>query len=307
MTLRTPIVRRSALALLLALISFARPLGAQEVDWEAFAQVYERASAAFTAGDLDEAERGYLEAAEINPTAPESFFNLGLIEMRRERRHAAARRFRQALETHREYPPARNQRAVRITNDRDAFSGLVLIAGGMLQNSDASTADSLLAYALTLVPHSRDALHYRAYALNAMMEWAELTDVATRLLEVDPLSEAGMTMLYNSYAGQAVNGMDRMATAAREASARMEQMPLIVSDLVVQPEERQMTITGRVTGGTMEPGRRVRLTFTLTDAEGERVGGGTATVVAPARGQSVAFQLPVRTSRPAYAFRYEWR
>lgn len=305
---RNPIVRRAVLALLLALISFARPVDAQEVDWAAYSAASDRAAAAYAAGDLEGAEEGYLEAARINPTASESFFNLGLIAMRSERRHEAARRFREAMDTHRRFPPAGNQRAARLSTDRDAFAAINTLAGAMLQDSDASTADSLLAYVLELVPHSRDALYYRALALNSMQQWAEVTAVANRLLEVDPLNEAAMTMLYNSYAGQAQSGMDEMAMAAREVRDRIENMPLKMTELAFQSEdERQVVLAGRVTGGTMERGRRVRLTFTLTDAAGRRVGTGTTTVVAPAAGQSVAFQVPVRVSQPPYAVSYTFR
>jgi tetratricopeptide (TPR) repeat protein len=305
---RNPIVVRAALALLLALISFARPLGAQEVDWAAFTEVYERASASYSAGNLERAEREYLEAAEMNPTAPETFFMLGIISMQQERRHEAARRFRQSLETNRRYPPARNQRPSRLRNDRDSFAGLTTLAGGMLQDADASTADSLLAYALTLVPHSRDALHYRALALNATQQWAELTAVTERLLEVDPLNEAAMTMLYNSYAGQAASGMDEMALRAREMSDRIRTMPLKMVELTSEEEnEGQVIVSGRVVGGTMQPGRRVHITVTLSDAAGRRAGIGTATVVAPAEGQSVAFRLSIRVNQPPYALSYTVR
>lgn len=147
-----------------------------------------------------------------------------------------------------------------------------------------------------IVPNSRDAWYNQANALYAAEEWEMLVPIAERLVEVDPLNENTGLILARSYRELERN------TDALAALERLQDLPIFVEDLQMQPTAESTRVSGRIVGNLAEQGSPLTLRFTFYGSTGQTLGSETVTVNAPAAEQSTDFQLEFGQSAVGYSY-----
>lgn len=146
-----------------------------------------------------------------------------------------------------------------------------------------------------LRPTSRDAWYNQANALYAAEVWAELTPVARRLVEVDPLNENAALILARALREQNQNQQ------ALDALERIETLPVFLDELQMRPASQATTIRGRVIGNQAAAGSPVRIRFTFYGPSGA-LGTETVTVTAPAREQSTTLEVTFGQQAESYSY-----
>lgn len=146
------------------------------------------------------------------------------------------------------------------------------------------------------MPESRDAWYNQANALYAAEEWEALVPIAERLVEVDPLSENTALILARSYRELERN------TEALAALERLQELPVYVEELQMQPSAAATTINGRVIGNAAAAGTPIRLEFTFYGPDGA-LGTEIVTINAPAAEASTPFQVQFDQVALGYSYR----
>lgn len=145
-------------------------------------------------------------------------------------------------------------------------------------------------------PNSRDGWYNQANALYAAEEWEDLTPIAERLVQVDPLNENAGLILARSYRERQMN--DR-ALATLE---RIQALPIYLDELQIRPTETSTTIQGTATGNSAAAGTAVRLRFNFYGESGP-LGSETVTIIAPADDANAPFEVTI--AQPATSYSYE--
>jgi tetratricopeptide (TPR) repeat protein len=148
-------------------------------------------------------------------------------------------------------------------------------------------------------PNSRDGWYNFANALYAQNAWRPLVDVATRLVQLDPLNENSALILARAHRETGQNQRALQALQANEAH------PVHIEDLEFRPAQQRAVVRGRVAGASASPGTPVQLRFTFYGEGGATVGTQTGTGTAPARGQSTTFEAVHEGAQQAVTYRYE--
>ena len=147
-----------------------------------------------------------------------------------------------------------------------------------------------------VVPNSRDAWYNQANALYAAEEWEMLVPIAERLVEVDPLSENTGLILARAYRELERN------TDALASLERLQDLPIFVEELQMQPTGATTRVAGRIIGNTADQGSPLSLRFTFYGSNGQTLGTETVTVNAPAAEQSTDFELEFGQAAIGYSY-----
>jgi tetratricopeptide (TPR) repeat protein len=148
-------------------------------------------------------------------------------------------------------------------------------------------------------PNSREAWYNHANALYAGENWTALLPVAQRLVAVDPLYEDSWLILSRA---QREAGQNAQALRALES---IEAMPVKVKDLTARVAEGRTTVRATVVGNAAPAGTQLRLRFSFYGPGGEQLGAQTATVTAPAKDATAAFQVVLESPTAVSGYKYE--
>jgi tetratricopeptide (TPR) repeat protein len=175
-------------------------------------------------------------------------------------------------------------------------SELFSIGVALYQAEDYVRAAEAFERVTRLQPNSRDAWYNQANAMLQSERWADLAPVAQRLVQIDPLNVNAALILTQAYRETGQNQQ------ALEALQRIEEVPLTLEGLQMQPGTQRTVLNGQVTGQAAAAGTPVQLRFTFYDDDGE-VGSSTVTINAPAPDTSAEFEVTV--DQQANAYKYE--
>lgn len=178
-----------------------------------------------------------------------------------------------------------------------AATELFNLGVGLFRVSDYEGAAEAFRRLTELQPESRDAWFNYANALFAMEEWEPLVDVGGRLLELDPLGENALLIA----ARAKLETDDRQG--AVEILRLVDAAPVHVEALRLRRVGVSTTVEGTIKGNVATPGSPVELLFSFFGDGGVQAGTATATIDAPAEGETE--QLVVTFEGRALSYRYE--
>ncbi|HEU0014791.1 MAG TPA: tetratricopeptide repeat protein [Longimicrobium sp.] len=278
---------------------------------QASAEAAARAFALYQAQDTAGALRVWEQAGMFDPTNPNPAFNAATVFYQRDQTQQAVENYRRALEVLNN-PPAgltEEQQADWRTMRASVYNGLLGSAIQYLTNDQDQQATALLTELTRLAPNHPDVWYHQALALYNLERWQELTTVAQKATELDPLNYDAWILYYNGFAGQAqaaddarntaqAEALSRQATAIRERSQRL---PVRLRNVQYDAQDGSTRIFGAAVGtGTTAP---VRLEFTVFGESGP-VGTQTLTITPPAKDQAAAFEVNVPTTGPVLGYSY---
>lgn len=179
---------------------------------------------------------------------------------------------------------------------RDYFSAGI----GLFQAEQYALAAQAFSKSAEMNPQSRDANYNLAQALYLVEDYEKLIPVATRLVELDPYNQNAHTF----YVRGLLMGGDE--EAAQEAYTHMQELPIDVYDLQLQPSgSGGATLFGTVENRMAEEGATVGIRIHFLSEEGTELGATDVDVQLTALETSTAFQAEVSADEPAMAYWYE--
>lgn len=273
------------------------------VRWSAYQTLYNQGVVAFNAGDTAMAVSRWNASGALHDLMPEPFWNAGAVAAARGEHRRALELYRQAL--------AAADRAVAAAPDSARLAELPELRGRTLVSMRISAVnlfslDSLAAAGEALAelerlnPQDRLAAYVRAMILFRTERWEEVVAAATRVMELDPLTENVHLLLYNAQKQLAEQARAR-GDAAQEQRwrdqivrtlSRLDSLPLLVAD-VGTGEDR---LRGEIAPGPhpqtrAAPGTPHVLEVTLFGPSGP-LPAVRVTVAAPAEGARTPFEVP---------------
>lgn len=270
----------------------------------AWAQSYQRALDALTAGDTATAIASWEQSAMIFKERPDAVYNLAVLASERRDYDQAVARFEETLRSLDNQPAmdpadttAATQAADMAEMRRNAFAGMLNVGAQRFSADDFAGAARVFERLTRLDPNSRDAWYNYALALYQQKQWPQLLPVAEKVVQIDPLNENANVLLFNAYKENKQN------PRALEVLERIENMPVKVTQVQVRSENGRSTVTGTVEGNKARAGSPVRLEFTLFGG-GQQLGTQTVTVNAPAAGATGQFELSLDNPVPVSGYRY---
>jgi len=175
-------------------------------------------------------------------------------------------------------------------------SELITIGVALFEAEDYERSASAFGRVTQAQPNHRDAWYNRANALFAGELWQQLVPVAEQLIVIDPLNANAALILANAYR-ELERNQDALGILER-----VEQLPVLIDALQLQPLAESTRITGSATGNAASAGTPVRLRFTFYGDSGT-LGTQDLTITAPAR--DVQQQFTVEFGQQASAYKYE--
>ena len=142
---------------------------------------------------------------------------------------------------------------------------------------------------------SRDAWFNYANSLFAAQDWATLTSVGDRLIELDPLNENAALITARAY----LEAGDQQA--ALRGVARIRGTPVYVEGLTMRLGAADTRIQGRVAGNQAPAGTPIRLRFAFYNDTGE-VGSEIVNMSAPASGEREPFEVNLAIRALGYSY-----
>lgn len=267
-----------------------------------FAQAFARGAHAYNAGDMQGAERAFLDALGTGHPDPGAYYNLGVIYGSQGRLDEATRSYEQALRV------AQSPEAARLgVAHRDAWTntliGLLSIGTQYFEAGDFLSALHLFRRITVAEPLHRDAAYNEALTLRQLGRWHELAPVARRLVGLDPLNHQARMFVYEAESQIAVAAGaqgNRAAEAvyrgrAQATLATAAQLPVFLDRVQFSFQGGVTRISGQLGGGTRPAGRPVPLELTLYGPWSTRMGGATVTLAAPAPGTATPFLAQAAT------------
>ncbi|HWK88642.1 MAG TPA: tetratricopeptide repeat protein [Longimicrobium sp.] len=282
---------------------------------QASAEAAARAFALYQAQDTAGALRVWEQAGQFDPTNPNPAFNAATVFYQREQTQQAVENYRRALEVLNS-PPAtltEEQQADWKNMRASVYNGLLGASIQYLTNDQDQQATTLLAELSRLAPNHPDVWYHHALALYNLERWQELTQVAQKATELDPLNYDAWILYYNGYAGQAqaaddarntaqAEALSRQATAIRERSQRL---PVRLRNVQYDAQDSTTRIFGAAVGTGVGTGP-ITIEFTVFGESGP-VGTQTLTLTPPAKDQAQAFEVNVPTTGPVMGYTYRVR
>ncbi len=295
---------------------------------------------AFEAEIAPERERGWatafqagLEAYQQNDTAtamaswqranslyagrPDAHYNLGVVYSQRGDLTRATAAYRETLAVldRMAADTSATEMATRAETRQNALAGLLSVGARQFQAEQYGPAIEVFRQLTTIDQNNRDAWYNYALALYKQERWADLTPIAQRVVQIDPLNENARIILFNSFKGQAEAAEQARNTArqreiqnqALKVLEEVEALPVHVDEIRFDtPEGGQAVLTGKVIGNRANAGTQVTLNFTFHGPAGQ-VGTQSTTVAAPAKGQSANFTVPLPAGQTVTSFSYTHR
>ncbi|MDQ3388344.1 MAG: tetratricopeptide repeat protein [Gemmatimonadota bacterium] len=265
----------------------------------AWATAFQQGLTAFESGDTATAIGRWSSANEIYAGRPDGYYNLGVVYSQRGELAQAAAAYREALAVLDRMPAdtSATEMANRNETRQNSLAGLLGVGARLFQQEDFTGAAELFQSLTVSDANSRDAWYNSALALYKLERWNDLVPVARRVQSFDPLNENARIILFNAYKGQAEAmgspAGDPMRNSALAVLEEIDALPVFLDEIRFEaPEGGQPTLTGKVTGNAATTGQQVALTFTFFGPSGQ-VGTRPVTVMAPAKGQSATFSVPL--------------
>jgi tetratricopeptide (TPR) repeat protein len=262
----------------------------------AWRKLFAEGIAAYQSGDEDGAIAKWEAANRAYDGRPEAYNNIAVILADRGDHERAALVYVNALEVFpRMRAPLDSERGERLASRRDVHQGLLASARELFREGNVAASAAALQALTAADPANRDAFYNLGLALYKLERWADLVPVARRSVELEPLSQAARTLLFNASKGQNVP-----PEAGRSA---VEALPVHLDEIQMVGAADRMTLRGVVTGAAAPEGTPIRLEVTAYDT-GDTVGTGTVTIEAPARGRKAPFSAAIPTSSAATSYSY---
>ncbi|HEV2145859.1 MAG TPA: tetratricopeptide repeat protein [Longimicrobiaceae bacterium] len=279
-----------------------------------WATAFQAGLEAYQAGDTATALASWQRANALFEGRPDAHYNLGVVYSQRGDFPAAINAYRQAITIVDRMPAdtSAEEMATRAETRQNAMAGLLSVGARQFAANQFDPAVEVFRHLTTIDPNNRDAWYNLALALYKQERWDDLVPIATRVVQIDPLNENARIILFNAYKGQAeaaqrANNTARQREIQNQALRTLEEveaLPVFVDEIRFEGTEGgQAQLTGRVIGNRATAGQQVRLNFTFFGPNGQ-VGTQTATVAAPAKGQSTPFQVPLPAGQPVTSFSY---
>lgn len=293
---------------------FAAEIGPErERGW---ATAFQQGLEAYQAGDTATAVARWQMANQVYGGRPDAHYNLGVVYAQQGRLTDAAQAYRQSLDILGRMPAdtSRQEMESRSETRQNVLAGLLSIGAQLFQGNQFVPAAESFRFLTGVDPNNRDAWYNYALALYKQEQWSELVPVASRITTIDPLNENARIILFNAHKGlaEAAEKSNNRAVATENRNRALavlqeiERLPVYVDEIrFIAPEGGQTQLTGKVVGNAARAGQQVTLQFTFFGPNGQ-AGTQTATVAAPAKGQSATFQVPLPAgaiSSFSYTFR----
>ncbi len=267
------------------------PRGQREEDPEVLASLQENLEAArFNRGGLLFDLERYAEAAEVyrvlvdeNPDDMMAYSNLG----------AALVSSGQAEEASAVYADLLSRPGLTVSDYN-------MIAIGAYNGDLFRQAAEAFGRAHDALPQNRDFIFNQAQALYLAEDaHAELEEVATRLIEVDPYNRNARQFLI-----QALARLDRVDEAAAQLD-EFEAMVFDVAGLQLVPVDGGYVVPGVLTNRNSDPGTPVNLRFSFYDANGMSVGTQDISVDLADVEVGIEFEVEFPTTSQVIGYNYE--
>ncbi len=282
-----------------------------------WATAFQAGLEAYQQNDTATAMASWQRANSIYAGRPDAFYNLGVVYSQRGDLTQATAAYRQTLTVLDQMAAdtSATEMATRAETRQNALAGLLSVGARQFQAEQYGPAIEVFRQLTTIDQNNRDAWYNYALALYKQERWADLTPIAQRVVQIDPLNENARIILFNSYKGQAEAAEQARNTArqreiqnqALRVLEEVEALPVHVDEIRFEtPEGGQATLTGKVIGNKANAGTQVTLNFTFYGPAGQ-VGTQSTTVAAPAKGQSANFTVPLPAGQTVTSFSYTHR
>ncbi len=273
-----------------------------DVDQErlrAWARSYQAGLDSYQSGDTAAAIASWEQANSIYQGRADATFNLAVLASERGNYDRSVELFERTLEILEAMPAdtAAAEMASRLETRRNAEAGMLNVGAQRFGAKDYAGASTVFKRLAELDPNNRDAQYNYALALYQLERWTELTPVAQKVVQIDPLNENAHVILFNAYKNQQQNDQ---ALAVLETS---EELPVKLTQVQIRTSGGQSTFTGTVEGNKAAAGTPVRLEFTVYGG-GEAIATEQVTVMAPAAGATGTFDFTVDSPTPANSYSY---
>jgi tetratricopeptide (TPR) repeat protein len=295
------------------------PAFAAEVDPErerAWATAFQQGLQALQANDTTTAVARWEAANQVFEGRPDAYYNLGVVYAQRGDATRAVDAYRQALTVLERMPAdtAAAETQARAETRQNVLSGLLAVGARQFQEEQYAPASETFRFLTGIDPNNRDAWYNYALALYKLERWNDLVPVAQKLMAADPLNENARVILFNAYkspseAAKAAGNTARQRELENQAIKIYEELtnlPVYVDEIRFETAEGGApALTGKVVGNKANAGTPVNLTFTFYGPDGT-VGTQSATVSAPAKGQSTTLRVPLPAGTVT-SFSYTYR
>ena len=270
---------------------------------------------AYTQNDTATAMASWQRANSLYGGRPDAYYNLGVVYSQRGDLTQATAAYREALTVLDRMTPDTSaaEMTSRAETRQNSLAGLLSVGARQFQAEQYGPAIEVFRQLTTIDQHNRDAWYNYALALYKQERWADLTPIAQRVVQIDPLNENARIILFNSYKGQAeasgqnTAGQRALQNQALKVLEEVEALPVHVDEIRFEtPDGGQPMLTGKVIGNKANAGTQVALAFTFYGPAGQ-VGTQSTTVAAPAKGQSASFQVPLPAGQTVTSFSYTFR
>lgn len=280
-----------------------------------WATAFQAGLEAYQQNDTATAVASWQRANSLYTGRPDAYYNLGVVYSQRGNLDQAVQAYREAIAVVDRMPAdtAAEEMASRDETRQNSISGLLSVGARQFQAEQFGPATEVFRYLTTLDQNNRDAWYNYALALYKQERWADLVPVAQRVVQIDPLNENARIILFNAFKGQAEAAPQNTA-AQRELQNQalrtleeVEALPVHLDEIRFEsPEGGQPVLTATVTGSKANAGQQVTLNFTFYGS-GNQVGTQTATVAAPAKGQTTTLRVPLPAGQTVTSFSYTYR
>ncbi len=272
---------------------------------------------AYQQNDTATAMASWQRANSLYTGRPDAYYNLGVVYSQRGDLTQATAAYREALTVLDRMAPdtSATEMSTRAETRQNSLAGLLSVGARQFQAEQYGPAIEVFRQLTTIDQNNRDAWYNYALALYKQERWADLTPIAQRVVQIDPLNENARIILFNSFKGQAEAAEQARNTArqreiqnqALRVLEEVEALPVHVDEIRFDtPEGGQPTLTGKVIGNKANAGTQVTLNFTFYGPTGQ-VGTQSTTVAAPAKGQSANFTVPLPAGQTVTSFSYTFR
>ncbi len=275
---------------------------AAEVEQErlrAWARAYQTGLDSYQSGDTAAAVTSWEQANLIYEGRPDATFNLAVLASERGNYDRSVELFEKTLTILEEMPADTSaaEMASRLETRRNAEAGMLNVGAQRFGAKDYAGAATVFKGLVDLDPNNRDAQYNYALALYQLERWAELTPIAEKVVQIDPLNENAHVILFNAYKNQKQNDQ---ALKVLETS---ESLPVKLTQVQIKTSGGQSTLTGTVEGNKASAGTPVQLEFTVYGG-GKAIATKQVTVTAPAAGATSTFDIMVDDPTPVNSYSY---
>lgn len=282
-----------------------------------WATAFQAGLEAYQQNDTATAMASWQRANSLYAGRPDAHYNLGVVYSQRGDLTRATAAYRETLSVldRMAADTSATEMATRAETRQNALAGLLSVGARQFQAEQYGPAIEVFRQLTTIDQNNRDAWYNYALALYKQERWADLTPIAQRVVQIDPLNENARIILFNSFKGQAEAAEQARNTArqreiqnqALRVLEEVEALPVHVDEIRFDtPEGGQAVLTGKVIGNRANAGTQVTLNFTFYGPAGQ-VGTQSTTVAAPAKGQSANFTVPLPAGQTVTSFSYTHR